>query len=404
MTQQILGGVRVLDFGRYVAGPYCATLLGYLGAEVIRVERRDGGEDRFIAPVTSEGEGAVFLQTGCNKRSLTLDPALPAAREVVRRLVASADIVVANLPPASLTKFGMDYDSLRAIRKDIILVTQSAYGHTGPYRDRGGFDGIGQAMSGAMFITGTPGAPAKAAAPYVDYSTAVLSAFGALAALMHRRATGEGQEVQTTLLGTALAVFNSHLIEQSVLGINRQGSGNRVQTSAPSDVFATTDGHVLLHVVGNGLFRRWVQLMAADSGQAGAEDHWLSDPRFATDQSRADHSEPILQRTQQWCAGRSTQQAVDAFNAAGLPAGPVLSPQQALENPQVAAMGFLRAVSDYPGLGRAAAVADIPVRFSATPGGIRQPPPMLGADTDRILTELGFSGAEIATFRAGGVI
>lgn len=407
MTKQVLDGVRVLDFGRYVAGPYCATLLGYLGAEVIRIEKRDGGEDRYIAPVTTGGEGAVYLQTACNKKSLTLDPALPAARAVIERLVASADIVVANLPPVSLAKLGLDYASLRAIRPDIILVTQTAFGDTGPYRDQGGFDGVGQAMSGAMHMTGTPGAPAKAAAPYVDYSTAVLSAFGALAALLHRRATGEGQQVQTSLLGTALSVFNSHLIEQSVLHIDRQGSGNRVQTSAPSDVFATRDGHVLTHVVGNGLFRRWVKLMSADSaadGRATVEDHWLQDPRFATDQSRGDHSAPVIERMRAWCAKRSTSQVVTELNAAGLPAGPVYTPRQALDDPQVAAMGFLRAVADYPGLPRAAAVADLPLRLSATPGGIRRAPPTLGEHTTQLLGELGFSGAEIEALRRDAVI
>lgn len=393
----VLSGVRVLDFGRYVAGPYCATLLGFLGAEVIRIERREGGEDRYIAPVTPQGEGAVFLQTGCNKLSLTLDPGKSAAREVLRRLVASADIVVANMPPAALTAMGLDYDALRAIRADIILVTQTAFGDAGPYRDRGGFDGVGQAMSGAMYITGVPGAPVKAAAPYVDYSTAVLSAFGALAALLHRRATGEGQHVQASLLGTALAVFNSHLVEQGVLRINRVGTGNRVQTSAPSDVFATRDGHVLTHVVGNGLFRRWARLM-------GDADRWLGDPRFATDASRGEHSGPIIERMRAWCAERSCDEAIAELERAGIPAGRVYTPQQALDDPQVAAMGFLRAVADYPGLPRAAPVADLPLRFSATPGGIAARPPTLGEHTDRVLASLGFDAAEIARLRAEQVV
>ena len=262
----VLKGIRVLDFGRYVAGPYCATLLGYLGAQVIRIERIGGGEDRFIAPVTAAGEGAVLLQTACNKRSLALDFRKPKSAEIVRRLVAESDVVVANLPPATLASLGLDYATLCRVRPQIILATQSAFGDAGPYQDRGGFDGVGQAMSGAMYITGSPGNPAKAAAPYVDYATAVLAAFGTLAALLHKNATGEGQEVKTTLLGTALAVFGSHLIEQSVTGINRAGSGNRVQTSAPSDVFATADGHVLTHTVGDALF----QALGAPDGRGTA--------------------------------------------------------------------------------------------------------------------------------------
>lgn len=396
----ILEGVRVLDFGRYVAGPYCATLLGYLGAEVIRIEKRDGSEDRYIAPVTPQGEGSVFLQCSCNKRSVTLDPTSPAGREVTRRLVATADIVVANLPTAALAQFGIDYASLQAIRPDIILVTQSAFGDHGPYAARGGFDGVGQAMSGAMYITGTPGAPVKGAAPYVDFSTAVMSAFGALAALLERRQSGQGQHVQAALLQTALAVFNSHLVEQGVTGINRVGTGNRVQTSAPSDVFATRDGHVLLHVVGNGLFRRWAKLMAKDGDDLA---RWTDDPLFQADQSRGDHSGPILARTREWCLARTTAEAIRDFEAAGLPCGPVYTPQQALDDPQVQAMGFLKPV-DYRGLPKPAPVADLPLRFSRSPAGITQPPPELGADTDAVLAGLGYGAAEIAQLRADGIV
>ena len=395
--QTLLAGIRVLDVGRYVAGPYCATLLGYLGAEVIRIERREGGEDRFIAPVTAGGEGAVFFQTACNKKSMTLDPAKPGARALLHRLVSSADVVVANLPAQQLRSFGIDYPTLRAVRPDIILTTQSAFGDTGPHAHRGGFDGVGQAMSGAMHISGVPGAPMKAAAPYVDFGTAVLSALGTLAALMHRERTGEGQEVKGTLLGTALAIFGSHLAEQGATGINRVGTGNRVQTSAPSAVFPTRDGHVLTHVVGNGLFKRWAKLM-------GEEARWIGDARFQTDQSRGDHSEDILARMAAWCAARTSAQALAELDAAGLPAGPVHTPQQALDDPQVAAMHFLHAVEGYPGLRRPVPVSGLPVQLGKTPVLTPQRPPLLGAHTDEILAQLGYSPGEIAALRTQQVI
>ncbi|MEY2919874.1 MAG: hypothetical protein RL261_1179 [Pseudomonadota bacterium] len=393
----VLAGVRVLDFGRYVAGPYCATLLGYLGAEVIRIEKRDGGEDRYIAPIAASGEGGVFFQTACNKKSLTLDPASAQGREIVQRLVRTADVVVANLPPSGLQALGLDYASLKAIRPDIILVTQSSFGDAGPLAERGGFDGVGQAMSGAMHMTGTPGHPVKSAAPYVDYSTAVLSAFGTLAALMQRAQTGEGQEVKTSLLGTAMAVFGSHLVEQSALGIDRVPTGNRVQTSAPSDVFATRDGHILTHTVGNGLFRRWAKLM-------GDADRWINDPRFQSDQSRGDHSDEILARMRDWCAGRTTDEALRELQAAGLPSGPVQTPRQALDHPQVAAMQALRAITDFPGLQQPASVPDLPVKLSVSGGGITHRPPLLGEHTDEVLRGLGYSSAEITALRDARVI
>ncbi|RME63792.1 MAG: CoA transferase [Alphaproteobacteria bacterium] len=395
MTAGVLDGVRVLDFGRYVAGPYCATLLGYLGADVIRIERPGGGEDRAIAPVSTGGDGAVFLQTACNKRSLTLKPATPRGREIVRRLVATADVVVANLPDATLRRLGLDYASLSAIKPDIVLASQSAFGRTGPWAARGGFDGVGQAMSGAMFMTGTPGNPVKAAAPYVDYATAVLSAFGVLAALMQRAQSGKGQEIEGTLLGTALAVFNAHLIEQGVLGLNRVGTGNRVQTSAPSDVFATRDGHVLVHVPSDHLFARWARLMG--------EAHWLADPRFATDALRGAHRDIICERMAAWCRVRTSEDVLQHLSEAGIPAAPVLSLQQALEHPQTAALDVLRRV-DYPGLPQAAPIADLPLRMQAGAVGVRMPPPLPGQHNRTILAELGYDEAEIEALRCEGII
>ena len=160
----VLDGVRVLDFGRYIAGPYCATLLGYLGAEVIRVEKLDGGEDRYVYPLFwnedgSEGEGSIFMQVGVNKKSMTLNPAKPEGREIVRKLVKTADVVVANLPMPAMKSLGLDYESLVAIKPDIILASISTFGPTGPYANRGGFDGIGQVMSGAAWFSGTIGSP-----------------------------------------------------------------------------------------------------------------------------------------------------------------------------------------------------------------------------------------------------
>ena len=184
---QVLKGIRVLDFGRYIAGPYCGTLLGDMGAEVIRIEKVDGSEDRFLSPISDKGDGGLFMQLARNKKCLTLNPMKPEGREIVKKLVKTADVVIANLPPDTLQAMGLDYESLKATKPDIILTTVSAFGRGGPYANRVGFDGLGQAMSGAMYMSGTPDQPVKAYPPYIDFGTASLSAFGTMAALFERQ-------------------------------------------------------------------------------------------------------------------------------------------------------------------------------------------------------------------------
>ena len=393
-TAPLLQGVRVLDFGRYIAGPYCAALLAEYGADVIRIEKRGGSEDRFVAPVGADA-GAIFLQVNRNKRGLTLDPASPQGRQVVARLVKTADVVVANLPTATLKAMGLDIDTLRTYRPDIILVTGNAYGTEGPYADHVGFDGVGQVMSGAVYMTGQPGQPYRAGANWVDFGTALHCAFGTLAALMQRDRTGQGQEVRGALLATALMVTNNLLIEQAIAKPDRVPTGNLGQTSAPSDIYRSRDGHVLVAVVGQPLFKRWARLMG--------EDHWLTDPRFADDDIRGRHGALISERMARWCAERSSDEIIGTLGAAQIPCAPVLSPQQALDHPQVQAMGLLKPL-DYPGLAQPAPVADVPLWLSGTPRAPRHRAPLLGEHTDQILAELGYDDEAIAALRADGVV
>ena len=233
----VLDDIRVLDFGRYIAGPCLATHLADLGADVIRIEKLDGSEDRFVTPVAADGSGALFLQVGRNKRGMTLNPTKPAGRDVLRRLVATADVVVANMPPAGLAAMGVDYDSLREVKPDIILATNNVFGSGGPWSERVGFDGLAQAMSGAAAMSGPAGQPTRSSAPFVDFCSATLGAVAVIAAIRHRDQTGEGQHVETALLKTALMMTNSMVIEQALLGPDRESTHNRGQTAAPSDYF-----------------------------------------------------------------------------------------------------------------------------------------------------------------------
>ncbi len=362
----VLSNIRVLDFGRYIAGPYCATILADFGADVIRFEKLEGSEDRFVGPITDKGDGALYMQMGRNKKGMTLNPMKPEGREIVQKLVKTADIVVANLPQETLQAMGLDYDSLKTLKEDIILVHASAFGTEGPYKNRVGFDGIGQAMSGAMYMSGENGKPQKLYSPFVDFTTAMSGAIGAMAALMERDRSGKGQVVETSLFGASTSLAGASLIEQDALKINRVGTGNMGQSAGPADTFQTKNGWVLVQSIGRPLFKRWCAMIG--------EDHWLEDSRFETDQDRGDNNAMISERMAKWCAERTTDEAIAEMEEARLPCGPVYSPQELLDDPHLKVMNLLKDL-DYPGLAKPARVPEFPIRMSVSQPSIRHRSP-----------------------------
>src|SRR5499427_6715080 len=386
-----LTGIRVLDFGRYIAGPYCAMLLADFGAEVIRVERREGGEDRYVAPITDpvggSGEGPMFIGLNRNKKSVTLDLGRPESREIKRRLIASADVVVANLPINILRKLELDYDSLAAIKPDIILTQVSAFGAEGPYADRVGFDPVAQAMSGAMGVTGFPGAPVRSVVPFEDFGTALHAAFGTMVALYERRKTGRGQVVEASLIATGVTFMQALLAERHVIGVERRQQGNTAFHVAPSDTYRTKDGWIIIHVIGNPMFERWAKL----TGRADLID----DPRCADDISRANNHQLITEAMNAWSSQRSTEEAMRELDEARVPCGKVYDLGEVFDDPQVKARDLINFV-DYPGSAKPVPTPNTPVRLSETPGEVRSRAPVLGEQTDEILRELAFSDVEIA--------
>lgn len=381
-----LQGIRVLDFGRYVAGPYCATLLADFGADVIRIERPGGGDDRFIVPVTEAGEGALFMQVNRNKRGIELNPGSEQGRELMGRLIRTADVVVVNVPDSALEKMGLDYHTLRSIRPDIILANISSFGASGPWASRPGFDSVGQAMCGSAYLSGPGDVPYRTPITWVDHAAALYAAFGVMAALFERQKTGKGQQVSTNLLASAMAFSSTYLVEQAMIGRDRVAIGNRSFVNGPTDTFRTKDGWVVTQVVGASIFKRWAVLMG--------EESWLSDARFATDQLRGDNGAILSERMQMWCDRFTTDEALERLAQANIPAGPVLSPREILAHPQVEAMALFTP-TPFAGSDQAIPLMNTPLELSESPPTIRKAPPMVGEHNEQVLRELGYSEAEI---------
>lgn len=392
----VLDGIRVLDYGRFIAAPWCSAILADMGADVLRVEKREGGEDRWVQAVTEGGEGGTFLQCNRNKRSLTLDSTTPEGAEITRRLVARSDIVVANMPAAGMRASGLDYDTLRAIKPDIILASATAYGEGGPYSDKVGFDGAGQVMSGAVYRQGLPNQPIRTVVPYTDFGTALTLTIGVMMAMYHRDRTGEGQHVEGALLPTALMLSNAFLIERELLQVDKPRMGNKGASVAPCDLYRTADDQwVLLQVAGQPMFKRWCRLM-------GRED-LFDDPRFANDDSRWQNGDVLNDIMAEWCADKTKAEVLELLERARMPAAPLHSTQDVLDDPHIEAMGFLKRVP-FPGAARDVPIVDTPFRMSATPGSIRHRAPLLGEHTDEVLGEVGYDAAQIAELRGNAIV
>jgi crotonobetainyl-CoA:carnitine CoA-transferase CaiB-like acyl-CoA transferase len=401
-----LAGLRVVDCSTVLAGPYCTMLLADLGADVVKVEPPEGDATRGWGPpwVGSEADGtrtaAYYLSVNRNKRSVRLDLKQPEGREVLRRLLAGADVLVENFRSGGLARLGFGDDDLSAINPGLVRLAITGYGSTGPDAERPGYDFVIQAVSGLMSITGASnedgGGPTKVGVAIADVIAGLQGAVAVLAALAARGASaaGAGQRVDVSLLGSTLAILVNQAQNAFVGGEAPGRLGNAHPNIVPYETFPTADGEI---AIAAGSERQWPRLCRALGLPALADD-----PRFATNGDRVANRRELIATLRERLAERTSAEWLTALDAAEVPAGPINDVAEAFASPWATARGMTIDL-DHPVLGRTRQVAP-PFDLSLTPASVRTPPPLLGEQTDEILTELGYGATEIDALRQAGVV
>jgi crotonobetainyl-CoA:carnitine CoA-transferase CaiB-like acyl-CoA transferase len=391
-----LEGVRVVDLTRILAGPYCTQALADAGAEVVKVEEPGRGDDtRGWGPPFVDGESAYFLAVNRGKRSLTLNLKEPRGRDLLWRLLGTADVVVENFRPGALGRMGFAFDEVHRRLPRIVYASVSGYGPDGPWGGRPGYDAVVQGEGGLMSLTGAPdGVPYKVGASLVDVIAGMTAVQGILLALLRRATTGRGGRVDVSLLESLLATLSYHNSTYLLAGQEPTRLGNRHPNLAPYETFEAADGYV---TVGVGSEALWRSFCAAIDRPALAED-----PRFATNRQRVTSYGELRATLEPVFRGRTVAAWLDALERAGIPAGRVRSVAEALDNPQVSARGLLLELQ-HPRLGRGRYVGS-PIHLDGAGRGSLLPPPLLGQHTDQVLGELGLGTAEIESLRRDGVV
>jgi formyl-CoA transferase len=397
MTGGALDGIRVLDLGTRIGAPFAATLLAELGADVIKVEQPGTGDFlRTIPPF--DGETSLFWSVeGRGKRSITIDLSKPRGQDLLKGLVAHADVLVENFQPGTLERWNLAPDALRAINPRLIVSRVSVYGQDGPYAQRPGLDRNGIAMGGLLHITGYPdGPPVRPGVVIADYLSALFNTVGVLAALVERERSGEGQGVEVALYESVLRVMEWTLAAQDRLGTVRERTGNRLANSAPLDNYETADGRfVCIAAAGDALFPRLCRAME--------REELFNDERFSTLESRAANGEAINEVVAEWCRGRSLEDIEATLIEHQVPVSRVYDAADIAADPHVAAREAIVTVQD-AALGPVRQQAPTP-RLDRTPLTIPRGAPRLGEHTDEVLTEvLGLSRSELDALRAEDVI
>jgi len=403
-----LSHIRALDLSRVLAGPWCGQNLADLGAEVIKIERPEKGDDSraFGPPWLKDRSGrdtkesAYFASTNRGKKSVTVNLSRPEGQRIVRELARQADVLIENYKVGDLARYDLGYDDLRKLNSRLVYASVTGFGQTGPHRERPGYDFMIQGMGGVMSITGERddlpgGGPQRVGIPIADIMTGMYATIAICAALAHRERSGTGQHLDLALLDTQVGILANQGMNYLATGVPPGRIGNAHPNIVPYQPFKTRDGDVILACGNDNLFNKFCEV-------AGCQ-HLAQDARFATNSKRVENREAITSLLADIFARRTTQEWCDALEAAGVPNGPINNLKQVFEEPQVVARG-MRIELEHLLAGKVPLIAN-PMKFSGTPIEYKAPPPALGQHTEEVLRGLlRMDDAAIAKLRANGII
>ena len=396
MMKGALKGIKVVELAQIMAGPTCGMLLADMGADVIKVEKLPGGDDtRSYTQPSIKGESAAFMILNRNKRGIAVNLKKPGGLEVVKRLLADADVVTENYRKGTLEKLGLGYDVLEKLYPRLIYCAVSGYGRTGPYADKGGFDLIAQGFAGIMSITGEPGGPpAKSGTSIADINAGILAALGIVSALVSRATTGRGQRVETSLMEAAIQQTYWQSAIFFATGENSGPTGSAHILTAPYQAFPTADGWINVGGANQSNWERIVKVIG--------RPELAADPRFIDNSARMKNLAALTTLIAERLKTQPSREWIAQFEAAGVPVGPVNKIGDMLADPQVAAREMVIEV-DHPTAGRVKTLGT-PIKFSGTPGSVTRAAPLLGQHTREILESLGYSAAEVDKLEEAGAV